>query len=97
MSGLAVSYVTMKIRQHVVAIAGCAGLCVAEYSAWIASTNPQARYATIFLNTAGGYSSGTLVLGWTLANAAPDTAPNVANGAVSGLADIGQYSEAQSG
>jgi len=31
-----------------------------------------------------------LVLGWTLANAAPDTVRNVANGAVSGLANIGQ-------
>jgi sugar phosphate permease len=89
--GLAVSYVTMKTRQHGVAIAGCAAMCVTGYSIWIASTNPQARYAAIFLNTAGGYSFGTLVLGWTLANAAPDTVRNVANGAVSGLANIGQY------
>jgi hypothetical protein len=89
--GLAVSYVTMKTRQHGIAIAGCAAMCVAGYSTWIASTNPQARYAAIFLNTAGGYSFGTLVLGWTLANAAPDTVRNVANGAVSGLANIGQY------
>jgi hypothetical protein len=88
--GLAVSYVTMKTRQHGVAIAGCATMCVVGYSIWIASTNPQARYAAIFLNTAGGYSFGTLVLGWTLANAAPDTVRNVANGAVSGLANIGQ-------
>jgi len=89
--GLAVSYITMKTRQHGIAIAACAGLCVAGYSTWIASTNPQARYAAIFINTAGGYSFGTLVVGWTLANAAPDTVRNVANGAVSGLANIGKY------
>lgn len=87
--GLAVSYITMKTRRHGVAIAGCAGMCVVGYSIWIASTNPQARYAAIFLNTAGGFSFGVLVLGWTLANAAPDTVRNVANGAVSGLANIG--------
>ncbi|KEY64032.1 hypothetical protein S7711_07395 [Stachybotrys chartarum IBT 7711] len=87
--GLGVSYITMKTRQHGIAIALCAGLCVIGYSIWIASTDPQARYAAIFLNTAGGYSFGTLILGWTLANAAPDTVRNVANGAVSGLANIG--------
>lgn len=88
--GLAVSYATMKTRQHGIAIAGCASLCVIGYSIWIASTDPQARYAAIFLNTAGGYTFGTLILGWTLANAAPDTVRNVANGAVSGLANIGE-------
>ena len=92
--GLGVSYVTMKTRQHGIAIACCAAMCVAGYSTWIASANPQARYAAIFLNTAGGYSFGTLVLGWTLANAAPDTVRNVANGAVSGLANIGKSFEA---
>ncbi|KAI9164134.1 LOW QUALITY PROTEIN: transporter [Paramyrothecium foliicola] len=87
--GMGVSYITMKTRQHGIAIAVCAAICVAGYSIWIASTDPQARYAAIFLNTAGGFSFGTLVLGWTLANAAPDTVRNVANGAVSGLANIG--------
>lgn len=89
--GLGVSYITMKTRQHGIAIALCAGMCVIGYSIWIASTDPQARYAAIFLNTAGGYSFGTLILGWTLANAAPDTVRNVANGAVSGLANIGMF------
>ncbi|KAF7553070.1 hypothetical protein G7Z17_g3910 [Cylindrodendrum hubeiense] len=87
--GLGVAYITMKTRQHGIAIAGCATMNVVGYSIWLASTNPQARYAAIFINTAGGYSFGTLVLGWTLANAAPDTVRNVANGAVSGLANIG--------
>ncbi|CAG9989662.1 unnamed protein product [Clonostachys byssicola] len=87
--GLGVAYVTMKTRMHGVAIALCASLCVIGYSIWLASTNVQARYAAIFLNTAGGYSFGTLILSWTLANAAPDTVRNVANGAVSGLANIG--------
>ncbi|WYZ39394.1 hypothetical protein EsH8_III_001308 [Colletotrichum jinshuiense] len=87
--GLCVAYVTMKTRKHGVAIAGCATLNVIGYSIWLGSTNPQARYAAIFLNTAGGYSFGTLILSWTLANAAPDTVRNVANGAVSGLANIG--------
>ncbi|TDZ15558.1 putative transporter [Colletotrichum orbiculare MAFF 240422] len=87
--GLGVSYVTMKTRRHGVAIACCAGLNVVGYSIWLASTDAQARYAAIFLNTAGGYSFGTLVLSWTLANAAPDTVRNVSNGAVSGLANIG--------
>ncbi|KAK2022105.1 MFS general substrate transporter [Colletotrichum zoysiae] len=87
--GLGVAYVTMKTRMHGVAIAACAGLNVVGYSIWLASTNVQARYAAIFLNTAGGYSFGTLILSWTLANAAPDTVRNVANGAVSGLANIG--------
>ncbi|KAH7324170.1 major facilitator superfamily transporter [Stachybotrys elegans] len=87
--GLCVSYITMKTRKHGIAIAACAGMCVVGYSIWIASANPQARYAAIFLNTAGGYSFGTLILGWTLANSAPDTVRNVANGAVSGLANIG--------
>ncbi|OHW89660.1 MFS transporter [Colletotrichum incanum] len=87
--GLGVAYVTMKTRMHGVAIAVCAALNVIGYSIWLASTNAQARYAAIFLNTAGGFSFGTLVLSWTLANAAPDTVRNVANGAVSGLANIG--------
>ncbi|GKT96356.1 MFS transporter [Colletotrichum tofieldiae] len=87
--GLGVAYVTMKTRMHGVAIAVCASLNVIGYSIWLASTNAQARYAAIFLNTAGGFSFGTLVLSWTLANAAPDTVRNVANGAVSGLANIG--------
>ncbi|GJC97449.1 major facilitator superfamily transporter [Colletotrichum higginsianum] len=87
--GLGVAYVTMKTRKHGVAIAMCAALNVIGYSIWLASTNAQARYAAIFLNTAGGFSFGTLVLSWTLANAAPDTVRNVANGAVSGLANIG--------
>lgn len=89
--GMVVAYVTMRTRRHGLAIAGCAGLCVAGYSIWLASTNAQARYAAIFLNTAGGYSFGTLILSWTLANAAPDTVRNVANGAVSGIANIGEF------
>lgn len=32
--GLAVSYVTMKTRQHGIAIAGCACMCVVGYSIW---------------------------------------------------------------
>ncbi|EFQ32697.1 MFS transporter [Colletotrichum graminicola] len=87
--GLVVAYITMKTRMHGVAIAVCATLNVIGYSIWLASKNVQARYAAIFLNTAGGYSFGTLILSWTLANAAPDTMRNVANGAVSGLANIG--------
>ncbi|KAH7021366.1 major facilitator superfamily transporter [Microdochium trichocladiopsis] len=87
--GLAVAYVTMKTQKHGIAIACCAAVNVIGYSIWIASTNAQARYAAIFLNTAGGFSWGTLILSWTLANAAPDTVRNVANGAVSGLANIG--------
>ncbi|KAH8889059.1 major facilitator superfamily transporter [Thozetella sp. PMI_491] len=87
--GLVVSYITMKTGRHGIAIAGCAMLNVIGYSIWLGSTNVQARYAAIFLNTAGGYSFGTLILGWTLANSAPDTIRNVANGAVSGLANIG--------
>ncbi|KAI1858758.1 uncharacterized protein JN550_012508 [Neoarthrinium moseri] len=87
--GLGVAYVTMKTQKHGIAIAGCAGLNVVGYSIWLASSNVQARYAAIFLNTAGGYSFGTLILGWTLSNAAPDTVRNVANGAVSGFANIG--------
>ncbi|KAM0326752.1 hypothetical protein ACHAQA_006625 [Verticillium albo-atrum] len=86
--GLSVAYVTMKTAQHGIAIAICAGLNVVGYSIWLASSNTEARFAAIFLNTAGGYSFGALVLGWTLANAAPDTVRNVANGAVSGLANI---------
>lgn len=88
---LGVAYITMKAQKHGIAIACCATLNVIGYSIWIASSNPQARYAAIFLNTAGGYGFGTLVIGWTLANAAPDTVRNVANGAVSGLANIGKY------
>lgn len=90
--GLAVAYVTMKTRKHGIAIAGCAGLCVLGYAIWIGSQNPQARFAAIFFNTAGGYSFGALILGWTLSNAAPDTVKNVANGAVSGIANIGMRS-----
>jgi hypothetical protein len=91
--GLGVAYVTMRTRQHGFAIAVCAALNVVGYSIWLASSNVEARFAAIFLNTAGGYSFGVLVLGWTLANAAPDTVRNVANGAVSGLANIGECSE----
>ncbi|KXJ87073.1 major facilitator superfamily transporter [Microdochium bolleyi] len=87
--GMCVAYVTMKTQRHGVAIACCAAINVVGYSIWVASTNAQARYAAIFLNTAGGFSWGVLVLSWTLANAAPDTVRNVANGAVSGLANIG--------
>ncbi|KAH7127991.1 major facilitator superfamily transporter [Dactylonectria estremocensis] len=87
--GMCVAYVTMKTRQHGIAIAGCASLNVIGYSIWLASTHVKARYAAIFLNTAGGYSFGTLILSWTLANAAPDTVRNVANGAVSAIANIG--------
>lgn len=87
--GMGVAYVTMKTRRHGLAIACCAAVNVVGYSIWLASTNAQARYAAIFLNTAGGFSWGVLVLSWTLANAAPDTVRNVANGAVSGLANIG--------
>lgn len=91
--GMIVAYITMKTRQHGIAIALCAAMCVTGYSIWLASTNVQARYAAIFLNTAGGYSFGTLILSWTLANAAPDTVRNVANGAVSGIANIGKSKE----
>ncbi|KAJ1325299.1 MFS transporter ACS family allantoate permease [Microdochium nivale] len=87
--GMCVAYVTMKTQRHGLAIACCAAINVVGYSIWVASTNAQARYAAIFLNTAGGFSWGVLVLSWTLANAAPDTVRNVANGAVSGLANIG--------
>jgi ribose/xylose/arabinose/galactoside ABC-type transport system permease subunit len=90
--GLLVAYITMKTRKHGIAIALCASLCVLGYAIWIGSSNPQARFAAIFFNTAGGFSFGVLILGWTLSNAAPDTIKNVANGAVSGLANIGQYS-----
>ncbi|KAK6063337.1 transporter [Seiridium cupressi] len=86
---LAVAYITMKTQKHGIAIATCAMLNVIGYSIWLASSNVQARYAAVFLNTAGGYSFGTLTIGWTLANAAPDTIRNVANGAVSGFANLG--------
>ncbi|KAF6833837.1 major facilitator superfamily transporter [Colletotrichum plurivorum] len=86
---LCVSYVAMKTRRHGFAIASCAALNIVGYSIWLTSTNVQARYAAIFINTAGGYGYGVLVISWTLANAAPDTVRNVANGAVSGLANVG--------
>ncbi|KAJ8118875.1 hypothetical protein OPT61_g219 [Boeremia exigua] len=86
---LGVAYITMKTRKHGIATAGCACLCVLGYSIWLGSSNPQARFAAIFFNTAGGYGFGVLIVGWTLSNAAPDTVKNVANAAVSGLANIG--------
>lgn len=90
--GLTVAYVTMKTRRHGIAIAACASLCVLGYAVWLGSQNPQVRFAAIFFNTAGGYGFGVLVIGWTLANAAPDTVKNVANAAVSGIANIGMSS-----
>ncbi|KAJ4982903.1 hypothetical protein SVAN01_11605 [Stagonosporopsis vannaccii] len=87
--GLGVAYITMKTRKHGIAIAACASLCVLGYAVWLGSQNPQARFAAIFLNTAGGYGFGVLIIGWTLSNAAPDTVKNVANAAVSGIANIG--------
>ncbi|KAF9869578.1 major facilitator superfamily transporter [Colletotrichum karsti] len=87
--GLCLAYVTMKTRKHGIAIAGCAVLNIIGYSIWLTSKNVQARYAAIFINTAGGFGFGVLVISWTLANAAPDTVRNVANAAVSGLANIG--------
>ncbi|EHA48785.1 hypothetical protein MGG_11530 [Pyricularia oryzae 70-15] len=86
---LCMAYVAMKTRRHGLVIAACAGLNVVGYGIWLGSSNPQARYAAIFLNTGGGFAFGALVLSWTLANAAPDTVRNVANAAVSGLANIG--------
>lgn len=87
---LCMAYVAMKTRRHGLVIAACAGLNVVGYGIWLGSSNPQARYAAIFLNTGGGFAFGALVLSWTLANAAPDTVRNVANAAVSGLANIGK-------
>lgn len=90
--GLVVAYTTMKTRKHSVAIAACASLCVLGYAIWLGSQNRQARFAAIFLNTAGGYGFGVLTIGWTLTNASPDTVRNVANAAVSGIANIGMQS-----
>ena len=89
---LGVAYISMKTRKHGYAIACAAMLNIIGYSIWLASKNVQARYAAIFLNTAGGYSFGTLTVSWTLANAAPDTIRNVSNGAVSAIANIGKSS-----
>jgi hypothetical protein len=89
---LSVAYVTMKTRGHGIAIACCASLCVLGYAIWLGSRNPSARFAAIFFNTAGGYGFGVLIIGWTLSNAAPDTVKNVANAAVSGIANIGMLS-----
>ncbi|KAI8307788.1 hypothetical protein K4K61_003176 [Colletotrichum sp. SAR11_59] len=86
---LCLAYITMKTRKHGYAIVGCATLNVIGYSIWLASKNVQARYAAIFINTAGGYGFGVLVISWSLANAAPDTVRNVANAAVSGISNIG--------
>lgn len=86
---LGVAYTTMKTQRHGVAVAACASLCVLGYAIWLASRNPAARFAAVFVNTAGGYGFGVLIIGWTLSNAAPDTAKNVANAAVSGVANIG--------
>ncbi|TLS24171.1 hypothetical protein PpBr36_08504 [Pyricularia pennisetigena] len=85
---LCMAYVAMKTRRHGLVIAACAGLNVIGYGIWLGSSSSQLRYAAIFLNTGGGFASGALVLSWTLANAAPDTVRNVANAAVSGLANI---------
>lgn len=87
---LGVAYLSMKTRTHGYAIASSAMLCVIGYSIWLSTNNVQARYAAIFLNTMGGYSFGSLTVGWTLANAAPDTVRNVANAGVSMLANIGK-------
>jgi MFS family permease len=87
---LGVAYITMKTRRHGVAIACCASFCVLGYAIWLGSRSPSARFAAIFFNTAGGYGFGVLIIGWTLSNAAPDTVRNVANAAVSGIANIGK-------
>jgi hypothetical protein len=87
--GLAVAYITMKTQKHGYAIAIAATMNVIGYSIWLGSTNTQARYAAIFINTAGGYCFGTLIMSWTLANASPDTVRNVSNSAVSAIANIG--------
>ncbi|KAL0933270.1 major facilitator superfamily transporter [Colletotrichum truncatum] len=87
--GFSLAYVSMKTRRHGIGIAGCAVMNVIGYSIWLVSTNVQARYAAIFINTAGGYGTGVLVMSWTLANAAPDTVRNVASAAVSAIANIG--------
>lgn len=86
---LGMAYIAMKTRRHGLMIACCAALNVIGYSIWLGSSNVQARYAAIFINTGGGFAFGVLVLSWTLANAAPDTVRNVANAAVSGFANIG--------
>ncbi|KAF3001864.1 hypothetical protein E8E13_004857 [Curvularia kusanoi] len=88
---MTIAYITMKTRKHGIAISCCASLCVLGYGIWLGSRNPKVRYAAVFLNTAGGYGFGPLVIGWTLSNAAPDTAKNVANAAVSAVANIGTY------
>jgi hypothetical protein len=88
---LIVAYIAMRTRKHGYAIACAAAVNVLGYSIWLGSTNTQARYAAIFLNTAGGYSFGTLIMSWTLANAAPDTVRNVSNSAISAIANIGKF------
>lgn len=87
--GLTVAYITMRTRKHGIFIACCASLCVLGYAIWLRSRDPRIRYAALFFNTAGGYGFGVLIIGWTLSNAAPDTAKNVANAAVAGIANIG--------
>lgn len=88
---LLVAYIAMRTRKHGYAIAFAATINVVGYSIWLGSKSTQARYAAIFLNTAGGYMFGVLVVSWTLANAAPDTVRNVSNSFVSAIANIGRF------
>lgn len=87
---LSIAYLTMKTGKHGIAIACAAAANVLGYSIWLATTDVQARYAAVFINTAAGYTFGPLVISWTLSNASPDTIRNVSSATISAIGNIGE-------
>lgn len=87
---MSAAYFSMKTKQHGIAAGFGALLTVTGYAGWLAtsSTDIKARYAFIFLNSAGGFY-GPLILAWALSNASTDSARALTGATVSGLGGIG--------
>jgi sugar phosphate permease len=82
-------YISMKIRRRGVVMMTAAPLMMIGYIMFLASTNPQVRYAATFIVMMGAFPFGALCNGWASINVASDTARASSISAVAMMGNIG--------
>lgn len=84
------AYIAMKFKKHAISTAVCVVMGIVGYALWVVYlTEPNIRYAALFLTQMGAFGYGPIVVSWAILNASPDTVRAVTPAYIAGFGSIG--------
>lgn len=89
--GIFVTYLCVRLRAHWYFTIGGSCLAILGYGLWVGTgpSNTQIRYAACFINMTAGFTMGPVSIGWSAANASPDTIRAMVGAVVTGFGVAG--------